>query len=339
MAARLKDEDWRTSLKRRLDSLGCPYTGDLDVAAVADLLTSPGEGRLKVLQWIFSRYDSHLADLLDPSRFTAGARADARLQKLLTAASAMCLCSHSDIALIRGDAPLQKQAAFYDQLLNIVCLSVRDELNSVPGSSRALNDYRYLDALAGQQSLFSPTAWELDLLPKDLRPEVQRLSLKRAQAGHSSSSVPDVRDLMEQSESLTRELDAHNKTLEELHSSVQVQNLDSPSEVLTMAQMLSTVICELRQLVGVFSHCYETNIRVWCVKPPPESSQLGAAFRRVHTLLQKFATLMEVLNSVRQTHTKLSQDQQGEDLRQRVLGESVRGDWPPETYEGPPSCA
>ena len=78
---------------------------------------------------------------------------------------------------------------------------------------------------------------------------------------------------------------------------VQVQGLDKSAEVVTMSQMLWTVLRELRQLVAGFTHCYESNIGVWCIKKPPQLSQLGASFKRVHGLLEKFAAVSSIFYS------------------------------------------
>uniref|UniRef100_A0A0B6ZVY7 Uncharacterized protein n=2 Tax=Arion vulgaris TaxID=1028688 RepID=A0A0B6ZVY7_9EUPU len=97
----------------------------MDEASVAELLLSPGEGRLKVLEWLLSRYDERLEELLNISQLSFGTRTESRIQKLLTAACAMCLCQSDDVDLIKGEGSLSRQVNFIDRLLDLVCLKER----------------------------------------------------------------------------------------------------------------------------------------------------------------------------------------------------------------------
>lgn len=56
--------------------------------------------------------------------------------------------------------------------------------------------------------------------------------------------------------------------------------------------MLATVLKELHQLADGFTHCYEMQISEWCHQTPPELSELGVVFKKVHTVLQKFVKVI-----------------------------------------------
>jgi len=320
MALKAISQETKTYLKERLDFLECPYTEDLNAEDTANLLLNPGEERVKILGWLFSRFDSNLSDFLEHSKQNVGRKPEAQLKKLLTAACSMCLCSQDDLPLIMGEAPSHKQVAFLNRFLNIVCRSVKKDSGHYESSPN-----NFIDSLVSQDEIFDSSAWKIDIIPKDLQSEVKRVKLKQEQEeGQTLSGVPDLSQLTNQSQILSEELDKQNNILEELKKSVQVQGLDKSAEVVTMSQMLWTVLRELRQLVAGFTHCYESNIGVWCIKKPPQLSQLGASFKRVHGLLEKFAALSEDINTIHQLHLKLTSNKIGDELKQKMLVQASR---------------
>ena len=58
-------------------------------------------------------------------------------------------------------------------------------------------------------------------------------------------------------------------------------------------QSLDLVLGELSQLVLSFTYCFENEMLPWCDKSPPSFSQLGPAFKRVHTLTLQFSKVGE----------------------------------------------
>jgi len=182
-------------------------------------------------------------------------------------------------------------------------------------ASRPSTDF--IDAYANQNDLLSVLSWKVELVPKDLQAEVKRVRLEREHEG--CSAIPNFEELTEKSQSLAEELESMNNDLADLQKIIQVQKSDKDGEIITMSQMRTTVLRELRQLMDGFTRCYQSNIGVWCVKKPPHLSQLGPTLKRVHSELDKFSSLFEDMNSTKELHTKISHNKNGGDLKQKLL--------------------
>ncbi|XP_059143169.1 HAUS augmin-like complex subunit 7 [Physella acuta] len=312
----------KITFKERLDALECPFTESLDEATTSDILLSPGESRFKILQWLFSRYDSSLAEMLDPSQPSLGARNESRVQRLLTAASAMCLCRYDDVELIRGDSPLPKQIQFIDRLLDLVC--IRDsEFNQ--DTSRPENPNSYLEEIVNQEGFSTMLDTKVDLLPKDIQTEVEKMWRKEGWKGDKAYPVSTLEDLNDLSNNLGTALEKQTATLNGLKAKLTLQGESKNQEVMTTTHMLSTVLKELRQLAEGFTQCYESSISQWCNKTPPELSDLGPVLKRVHGYLQQFIKLLTDINKIRQIHSKLSKKSKSDlDVRFQVLDSTSR---------------
>ncbi|BFZ09070.1 hypothetical protein BsWGS_12109 [Bradybaena similaris] len=302
MAVSSKKLDFAASVKQRLDFLEYPGTEDLDEAYVAELVLTPGEGRLKILEWLFSRYDEKLEELLSVSHLSFGTRADSRLQKLLTAACAMCLCQSDDIDLIKGEGSLSRQVTFIDRLLDMVC--VREKHNPTDSSIR--QDNTYIDTLVGQDGFMTMFDSKVDLLPRDIRAQVENVWIKGGWIRDRPPPQPSLQDLVTKSDKLATELSNNNLALEQLQKQLVLPENGQLDELLNLTHMLATVLKELHQLADGFIHCYENQVSQWCNRTPPELSDLGLMFNRVHICLQKFVQLLENLDKVRQVHSKLN---------------------------------
>lgn len=68
------------------------------------------------------------------------------------------------------------------------------------------------------------------------------------------------------------------------------------SKLETICRTVSLVLSELSQLVTGFTYCYENEMSHWCNKSPPNLTQLGPAFKRVHKLLQQFIQVVSWTN-------------------------------------------
>ncbi|KAH3818709.1 hypothetical protein DPMN_120432 [Dreissena polymorpha] len=65
------------------------------------------------------------------------------------------------------------------------------------------------------------------------------------------------------------------------------------TKVETVCRTISLVLSELSQLTTGFNYCYENEMKQWCNKSPPNLTQLGAAFKRVHRLLQQLIQVIK----------------------------------------------
>ncbi|KAH9503799.1 hypothetical protein Btru_066654 [Bulinus truncatus] len=303
--ATLSNEDKCIFFKDRLNYLGCPYTEEMDETDIHSLLTNPGEIRFKILHWLFSRYDSELADFLELSTQTLGAKSETRIRRLLNAGNALCLCSSNDSELIKGNAPVDRQITFVDRLVDLVFLREKSFSLEDTLSYRPVMSLSHLDTLVTQDGFLQMFDGLPELLPRDISMEIDNMSLKSGKK-EKSLPIPTLQDLLDLGEKLSIDIQDSHQQLKILQKEVSVQDESKGQEVVLMSHMLSTVLKELRQLSEGFTQCYKSNISQWCNQPPPQLSQLGLTIKQVHGSLQSLSPLLSHMNEIRQTQTRLN---------------------------------
>ncbi|KAK0050264.1 HAUS augmin-like complex subunit 7, partial [Biomphalaria pfeifferi] len=282
--------------------LGCPYTDEIDEAAVLNLLTNPGEIRLKILHWLFCRYDSELAEFLEPGSYSLGARNDSRLQRLLSAAHALCLCGSNDVELIKGTAPYNDQIEFVNRFLDLLCFKEKGYSLDSTLYTRPDMYNSQLNMLITQDGFLTMFDSCTNLLPRDIHMEVDNLKMKQ----RKTNKTQTLQDLLTLSETLSLDIQTSQQKLSALQKEMTLEGEDKDQEVLMMSHMLSTILKELWQLSDGFKQCYMSNIKQWCNKSPPELSQLGDTIQTVHGCLCNFKRLLSNMNEIRQTQTKIN---------------------------------
>ncbi|KAK7102248.1 HAUS augmin-like complex subunit 7 [Littorina saxatilis] len=309
------------SLKTRLNALDCPYVDGADDSWITDLVFRPGEPRIRLLQWLLSKYDLKLAELVDnPQAAASGSKMDSRIQRLLYVCSTIGLCKYDDVDLIRGvetsgSSAVKKQTAFFEQLLDVVIINdaAEDPLSKSllsPGiicESRALEDQvtadcRYMDAVASSHLpavMLKPT---VDLIPHDIRRLLQK---------NKTDILPDPPSVVKLTEMCQGAEKCLAGRLEALKECEEIETEQSGSHLERASTSLALVLGELSQLVLSFTYCFENEMQPWCDKSMPVLSQLGPAFKRVHHLTTEFSELLQGLHQIHQSHQHLTEGARG----------------------------
>ncbi|XP_076448582.1 uncharacterized protein LOC143285220 [Babylonia areolata] len=303
------------SLKNRLNALGCPYTQGAEDSWITELVFKPGEPRIRLLQWLLSKYDLMVGEMVDNSQAAVtGSRMDSRIQRLLFVASNLGLCRYDDVDIIRGvdsstPGAVNKQIAFMDRLLDIIMIhdAAEDPMTksllspgvvseSSPLEDQVQADCRYVDAVTSMRLPGTMLTSTVDLIPHDI------LRLMRQE--HSGSpDVPSLHKLTEMCSTAEKNLSRRLEVLQELQ---EVRGEQSGGQLQRAGQSLQLVMGEVSQLVLSFTYCYENEMLPWCRREPPHLSQLGPLLRRVHALTQQFAQMLQGLHKIRQSYRKLS---------------------------------
>ncbi|XP_052081435.1 HAUS augmin-like complex subunit 7 [Mytilus californianus] len=314
-----KSQKLAKSFKDRLDKIGCPYTEGVDDSWITELIFKPGEPRIRLLQWLFSKFDSQLNDLLDPQYASVESKMDSRMQRLLFVGSTLGLCRYDDVDLIRGVTTGSKQAAFMDNLIDLVCImdTAEDPQNKAlrsPGVvsdemslyEQFTSDCNYMDTLMNQEKIGAIFNSRLTLLPADLQRQVEAAW---ADQGHTRENPPkvNVQNLIDSAENLAKDIQRQKEILEELQKKYEYEE-EEISEKERVKKTLQLVLTELTHLVTNFSYLYENEMCLWCNKSPPFLSDLGTAFKRVHNLLQQFVAMLKGFQSIRHSYSNLSQE-------------------------------
>ncbi|XP_071816059.1 HAUS augmin-like complex subunit 7 [Apostichopus japonicus] len=310
---------WGKSFKERLTLLGCPYTDGVDETWISELLFQQGEARIRLLQWLFSRYDVKLSKLLDDQYYGSEARLDSRLQKLLSISSMLGLCHPDDIELIRGSASSGKQAAFWDKLLDIVSITDMSEdphrkAEQEPGivsdamdlQEQFSHDCLFISSLAHQRDLheaFAPSSQAL--LPPDLLKVIKRRAAEHEETTGKRATPPSLKELDNILSEMKDNVIKSKEQLDDLKTKYKYESGQSHS-METVCQTLKLVLSELAQLITTFINTFEAEMRPWCNRNPPRLTPLGPSAKRVHGLLQEFKQLLEDLQSVRNSFQHLT---------------------------------
>ncbi|XP_071961083.1 HAUS augmin-like complex subunit 7 [Antedon mediterranea] len=305
------------SFRTRLESLDCPYIEDVDDSWVTELLFQPGESRIRLLQWVFARLDPKLQEMMENSYAASDTRMDSRLQRLLVIASSLGLCKMDDIDLIRGAASSSRQNAFWDQLLDIVCINDASDdhrkhqlaspgmiSETMPLQEQLHHDSNLMDSIAKMDSLSAMFETKMNILPPDLMRMINNTAKADGFADGERPLPPDLKKLQAVAAQLAMDLSAANTQLLHLTQNYNYQK-DDDQVVSTVSETMKLILSELAQLITSFSYSFENEMRQWCNKAPPKLTQLGPTFKDVHSSLQQFSVILQGLATVRSSFTNL----------------------------------
>lgn len=318
MAQNLKDTRLSRNFKERLDQLSCPYTENVGEEWILELIFSPGEPRIQLLQWLFSRFDSKLNELLDPQFAPPGTRMDSRIQRLLFIASNLGLCYPEEADLIRGVVQGSRQIAFLDTLLDLVCIadtadspnSWTDARSGISSSSyRSMGDQftadcAFIETLLTHQHIKDTFKSEVRLLPPDINKQIE---LNRQEKKDLDKESTSLTHLVEDANNLATKLQKQIELLKELKKLHQCADKETKLKT-TIKQMMRLVLSEFDQLITSFSCCYDSDMRQWCTKSPPHLNEVGPCFKRVHTALQQFLVMISGIEMARTSFRSLCSD-------------------------------
>ncbi|WAR25294.1 HAUS7-like protein [Mya arenaria] len=246
------------------------------------------------------KFDSALNEVLDPQYASVESKMDSRIQRLLYVASNIGLCRYDDVDLIRGVVPASRQSSFMEHLIDIVAIADASEdpknklfrepglvSDAMPLEEQLAHDTAYMNNLCVSGPLDAVFSPRLALLPLDLQKQLEARWAQAGKAGDIKVSKPDLQAIE--------------------NAASDYQSLDA-GKVETVCRTVSLVLSELFQLITGFTYCYENEMRQWCNKSPPKLTQLGAAFKRVHRLLQQFLQMLQNLGDIRRSYTALNRE-------------------------------
>ncbi|XP_031552030.1 uncharacterized protein LOC116289272 [Actinia tenebrosa] len=287
--------------RKRLEDLDCPYIDGVDDSWIEELLYKPGEPRLRLIQWLLGRFDPTVHDVLEGQQ--SKAKEDARLQRLLFVCNLLGLCKPDDIELVKGSTSKGRQIVFMENMIDLVgTVDSMDTYSRTKGISVAesisdqfARDCQYLDTLCRQEDLSEIFKTRIQLSPPDLAKGGSRSDDKR---------VPDNKQLANVADQLATELETQNLQLDNLRNKVCVNEAD-PQTKEKVSKTLNLALTTMSQVVTGFLYCYESEMKPWSNRSQPNLSELGPAFERVYSLLEKFLHLLEGFSSIKSSHTSM----------------------------------
>ncbi|XP_067096442.1 HAUS augmin-like complex subunit 7 [Osmerus mordax] len=276
MAGALKENQLALNVYTALQAASCALVEGLflrEPASMLDLLCTPSQHRTDILTWICTTISPSLSKRLSSIRTRDP---DTLNQELAGFGHEMMLCEINDLDLIKGSVCPLRQLQFLEQLLTLVpgCVG--------PAGDSLLRELFNPEAQSCLTHILQPS---LNPWPVDIR--APRKGLR------SVPSMPRAR-----TDDVTALLQSTQTALEQLQAECEFLRGEAQRPSVFSACALRVALCDLLQLMAVFSRVYDADLRPYCSRAPPNPSTHTHTFSRVHQLLLTCSTELGVLQQV-----------------------------------------
>ncbi|CAL9703559.1 unnamed protein product [Knipowitschia caucasica] len=291
MAGALKEKQLAREMYNLLQAASCPLMEGLflqDEDSMLHLLCSPSQYRTDILAWIcksinpnFLSCKSSSVNPKDPDTLTI---------EIALFGQELMLCKATDLDLIRGLQSPERQLAFLKQLLSLLPCPPCPKAEVRCDEEFLLNELFSPETLPQLTLMLHPTAnpWPAHVtsLQKGCRPQ-----------RWSKDDHVDLESLLLSTQT----------ALEQLQS--QCEFLKSPqSSGPFCSSALRVAALDLQQMMSAFSHIYHTDLKSYCNRAPPAFSPESSVFKRVHELMTKCNTELEILHELSETSGVMTEE-------------------------------
>lgn len=264
------------NISRRILDMGCPYISGMEPSTVREVLFSVGEARVRILQWLVSRFHSRLQETVQ----TSGVTSMIDIPSLTMLLSSLGLCSPTDYDLIKGILLGPRQLQLMETLLDLVDCAL--SANNISEHHQAQQSCFFLDALCRQEDLSVVFPSSVTLLTPDL-----------PRSTDQKTNRPSLAQLHQEKVDISQKLDSSRHALQrQVEGSFTEVN---PAVLDTVSKSLSLSAITLAQTTGSFVCCYDNELRPWSNKEANVHQTLGPAFKRLH---KHTNTSSQLLNSL-----------------------------------------
>ncbi|XP_072927694.1 HAUS augmin-like complex subunit 7 isoform X1 [Hemitrygon akajei] len=314
MAAGLSEKQLGLRVLQRLMDVKCPFVDEIqedDSDTVIQLLCTPGEDRLQILEWLCISFDPRLKRKFEELRYQSMQDHGTELviKQMTWLGDSLGVCNAEDFDLFRGQASPLRQLMMMDQMLKglqevqHICASASTDVESISKCIKKSNDQLLYDVLSDRQLCLPEN------LKCNLSLDAHRL-LKKAEAsfdsrGKMKSSPPSFESLEKFLTKLSEELKETNGQLEEMKKTVALNGSIESND--TIIQTLKLTLSDFHQLMTVFSVAYDHVLGVNCNKASPQLCNYGSLSKTVHNLLTDCTNELAGLAEINITCTKLEE--------------------------------
>ncbi|KAL5477059.1 hypothetical protein EMCRGX_G023801 [Ephydatia muelleri] len=244
----------------------------MEPSTVREVLFSAGEARIRILQWLVSRFNLRLQEMLHSS----GTSSMVDIAPLTMLLSAIGLCGPTDYDLVKGMLLGPRQLQLMETLLDLVECAARDS------STRAQQQCCcfFLDTLCRQEDLDVVFPSSVNLLTPDL---ARMADLKAAGLAQLNQEKADA----------SLKLDISRHTLQEQSEGPFTEV--NPVVLDTLCKSLSLSAVTLAQTAGSFVCCYEDELRPWSSRELKVHLTLGPTMKRLHKHMNTSSQLLHSL--------------------------------------------
>ncbi|XP_049921465.1 HAUS augmin-like complex subunit 7 [Epinephelus moara] len=292
MAGALKEEHLARHVYASLQAVSCPLVEGLylqEADSMLQLLCTPSQHRTDILAWICGSINPNFSN--SKAMSVRAKDPDVLTKDMAVLGQELMLCRADDLDLIKGDSSPHRQLHFQEQLLTLVP-GCKKSAGHRMDPEMLLNELYAAENLPHFTHMLKPT---LDPWPA----HIKALS-KGTKSSHKPSreEAADVATLLQ----LTR------STLEQLQSECEFLSNEAQSPGVFSPSSLRVAACDFQQLMATFSHVFETDLRTYCSRDPPNFSTETVVFQRIHRLLLAFMMELEMLKEVSEASVSVNED-------------------------------
>ncbi|XP_014853709.1 PREDICTED: HAUS augmin-like complex subunit 7 isoform X1 [Poecilia mexicana] len=292
MAGGLTEKQFACRVYDSLQVLSCPLVQDLylqEEESMLELLCCPSALRTDILTWICRRINPKFGT---SEAMSAESKDPDGLEKTEIAAMGqeLMLCKADDLDLIKGKASPQRQLGFLEQLLSLVSGSSGHRTDA----EALLCEVFAAENLPHLRQMLQPA---LDPWPA----HVEALYEVPESAPKPGEEFPDVSDLLQSTQT----------QLEQLQSKCDFLSCAEENPAALSPSSLRLAAGDLQQQMMTFSHLYETDLRVYCSREPPNFSAETDLFQRVQQQLLACNTELEMQKEICEASGCVSEEVKG----------------------------
>ncbi|XP_078280766.1 LOW QUALITY PROTEIN: HAUS augmin-like complex subunit 7 [Rhinoraja longicauda] len=311
MAAGLNEEALGWRLLRRLTDLKSPLMEEIgvdDSAAVIQLLCTPGEDRLQILEWLCISIDPRLKRKFEELHYKTiqDNGTELVIKEMTWLGQSLGVCNAEDLDLFRGQASPLRQLVMIDRMLGglqqfkHITAAASTDIESImcikKWNAQLLND------VLSDPHLRLPA--NLDCTPSlDAHRLLKKVEAKFESRGKTKSPPPSFESLERLLTKLSGELKETNEQLEEMKKTFDFMGPAESND--TTIQTLKLTLSDFHQLMTVFSVTFEHEFSVNCNRAPPQLCNYGPLCKTVHKLLAACINELAGMAEINVTCTKL----------------------------------
>lgn len=288
----MKEKQLALHVYNLLQGASCPLVEGLflqEAESMLQLLCAPSQHRTDILAWICSCINPNFANSKAIS--VRAKEPDILTKDMALLGQELMLCKANDLDLIRGGQSPLRQLQFLKDLLSLIPGSRKsDEYKT--DDEMLLNELYAPENLAHLTQMLKPT---LDPWPAHIK--ALHKGTKSSSQNSGKEEAPDITALLQLTQTALEQLQTECEFLKE-----------EPSPGVFSSSALRVAAGDLQQLMTTFSHMYQTDLKAYCNKDPPNFSTETGIFQRVYQLLLACNTELEMIKELSEASESMTEE-------------------------------
>lgn len=314
----------------------CPVVKDIDHDWILEHLTKPCHQRLQILQWLLSKIDPKLSEILEANKFADDSK---QFKDLLNITSSLGFCDSDQMDFITGTASPKEQIRFLSLILDTVeiCheehtasyfhpsisnLKLLTELPDIESEYEC--QFRLINDITKEpnimETLFSS---KVDLLPADIKRQIDLNMCEPNEPQQKSKVTALINMYQDKVKQFLHDFETQEAKLNDFKEKF-VYHGYHPEQLDELCRQLEKSLSDLNEEIENFNSCYENEMKLWCNKEPMNPTRLGPVFNRAHTLLSHFQSMLNTFDDIHSSSDKIealkTSDSTKKDLRTTTEG-------------------